>query len=59
MTDADWIKKKRQQVEDYLEAQMSIGKLTKIDAHKIYAETIAKLKEMSSEELKEITLDSL
>ena len=57
MSNADYIKRKRQQIEEYLEAQLVLGEISKEDAQKKYAEAIEKLKKM--EDFKEVTLDSL
>ena len=55
-----WIRRKRQQVEEYLEAQLVLGLISKEEAQKSYKAMVEKLKEASDEDVeKKLTLDPL
>lgn len=56
---AEYIKVKRRLIEDYLEAQIVLGEISKEDAQKKYVEALEKLKKMSPDEHQNQFLKSL
>lgn len=55
-----WVRRKRQQIEEYLEAQLILGELTKEEAQKKYKDAVEELGKVSDEDVRDkFTLDSL